>query len=104
MHGLASSKFSSSSWNLEFKRAVWARPIYAEEQLKGGSLEGRGCDACGRMNHPATFEISLTGTTYYKATLDPVNDHDEDSEGDDVSVNSDGQELPKQDVTWAVGK
>jgi hypothetical protein len=85
---------------------VWSRPIYAEASFTGG-LDGRGCEACGRTSHPASYEVSFVGPAYYKSTLDPVdNDHEENSDGDsdEVSVNSKGQEIPKQNVTWAVGK
>jgi hypothetical protein len=73
--------------------------------------EGTKCDACGRTNHPATFELQFSGKAYYKDTLDEVdNDHGDDEDEDDednsstVSVNSKGQEIPGTEVSWYVGR
>ncbi len=76
----------------------------------GDEHEGTKCDACGRTNHPATFEIQFGGKAYYKDTLDEIdNDHGEDEDEDDdssstASENSKGQPIPGTDVSWFVGR
>lgn len=74
--GRVGSQYVSSAWNIDFKRALEARP---EVDIVPFSLrDGRSCDACNKSGHPATFDIRFHGDPYYLETLDPVSD-DEDS-------------------------
>lgn len=109
--GYANSIYSSSVWKKDFTRSLWARPIFLESAITpGDENENRKCDACGRANHPAKFEVRFGGKAYHKDTLDEVeNDHDEESDensgsSSDVSVNSSGQSIPRTDVSWYVGR
>lgn len=111
--GYASSVFSSSVWKEAFQRALWARPVFMERDITSAEFLDRKCDACGRTNHPAKFEIQFGGKAYYKETLDEVdNEHDDDDEDDEdedgnistVSMDSKGRSIPGVDVTWYVGR
>jgi hypothetical protein len=116
--GYASSVFNSAVWKESFQRALWARPIFIESEITSGDFEDRKCDACGRTNHPAKFELQFDGKAYYKDTLDEVdNEHDDDDDNDDdgdcdydddnsstASVDSKGRTIPGVDVTWYVGR
>lgn len=114
VQGYATSIYSSSVWKEDFTRALWARPVFKESVLApGNENEGIKCGACGRTNHPASFELQFEGKAYYKDTLDEVdNDHgdDEDDDEDDdgnsstASVNSKGLPIPGTDATWFVGR
>jgi hypothetical protein len=82
--------------------------VFLESAIALGDVhEGIKCDACGRTNHPATFEVQFAGKAYHKDTLDEVdNDHgdDEDDSSSMASVNSNGQPIPGTDVSWFVGR
>lgn len=100
-------------WKEAFTRALWARPVFLESAIApGDEHEGTKCDACGRTNHPATFEVQFGGKAYHKDTLDEVDndrgDNEDDDEDDDSSsigsVNSNGQPIPGTDVSWFVGR
>jgi hypothetical protein len=83
-----------------------------ESEIISGEFEDRKCDACGRTNHPAKFEIQFGGKAYHKDTMDEVdNEHDDDDDSDDDddgsstgSVDSKGHSIPGVDVTWYVGR
>lgn len=73
----------------------------------GNENQGRKCDACGRTNHPATYQIQFGGKAYYKETLEEIDndrDEDENEEEDDASVNSKGEPIPGVKTTWYVGR
>ena len=66
--GLASSKFASSAWKPEFRRALNARPKFVSVELPRGDLDRlfSACEACGRSGHPATWTVSFEGTAYHR--------------------------------------
>jgi hypothetical protein len=76
----------------------------------GDENQGRKCDACGRTNHPASYQIQFGGKAYNKQTLEEIdNDHDDeededDGEEDDASVNSRGESIPGVKTSWYVGR
>lgn len=85
--GYAGSKFTSSQWKPEFSRALHARPIFEELTEKKAVLE-RGCEACGRSNHPATFRVAFRGKAYNPHTLEKLKDEGAET---DTSDSDDGQ-------------
>ncbi|KAI0480454.1 hypothetical protein GGR56DRAFT_273999 [Xylariaceae sp. FL0804] len=104
--GLASSKFASAAWKVEFYRSLKARPkLEAFEMGRGDpSRLYNNCEACGRSGHPATWMIKFEGNPYHKDTLVEVESDDSDSELDDAaSVDTQGNELPRTSKEWAVG-
>tara|TARA_R110002003_G_scaffold3266_1_gene25014 strand:- start:1379 stop:3109 length:1731 start_codon:yes stop_codon:yes gene_type:complete len=121
--GLANSKFSSSAWTADFTRAIRARPdLLAMEitAIKKDTMDLH-CQACNRRNHPATWELMLTGQPYNKETLEPLdNDTESDSNSDDGSepsadsevelngekpaFNANGERLPPESKRFALGK
>ncbi|KAI1489356.1 hypothetical protein F5X96DRAFT_670803 [Biscogniauxia mediterranea] len=123
VHGLATSKFTSSAWRSEFYRTLKARPhMDAFELTPGGGGSGSAlsdaCEACGRSGHPATWKIVFKGTPYHKDTLADVEsdssssssssedeeDGDEEEDGDDsASVDTQGNSLPPTSRSWLVG-
>ena len=96
VQGLANSKFTSSAWTADFARAIRARPDLLLNEI-GGAAKGfltDHCEACNRRNHPASFELSLTGKPYNKDTLEPLetgSDSDSDSSDSDSSLSADGE-------------
>jgi hypothetical protein len=129
--GLASSKFASSAWRPEFRRALNARPKFVSVELPKGDLDRLfgTCEACGRSGHPATWTVSFEGAPYYRKNkqdphfLEDV-ESDEDSSssssGSDSASDSDsaesrpdkprkvprdeeGTELPPESRQWSVG-
>lgn len=128
---LAKSKFSSTQWTNDFTKALQARPVMVERSLNEG--EGFGpdgipkCDACNHRvsimksslfhkltspeKHIPLVAISFNGKAYVKETLEEIdNSDDEDEEEDDeddserVSVDEDGQEIPKESKEWFTGR
>ncbi|KAH9877961.1 hypothetical protein J1614_003178 [Plenodomus biglobosus] len=88
--GLAGSKFTSSAWTSEFTRAVRARPDLMANEIGGAAdYMSPHCAACNRKNHPATWELMLTGQPYDKDTLEPLeNDTSSESDSDSDSYSS----------------
>ncbi|KAJ4405771.1 hypothetical protein N0V91_005078 [Didymella pomorum] len=90
---LASSKFTSSAWTPDFTKAINARPDLIINEIGGSrrAFLNDHCEACNRRNHPATFELSLTGAPYNPDTLEPL-EHDSGSDSDssdsELSVDS----------------
>ncbi|KAI0388687.1 hypothetical protein F5Y17DRAFT_185772 [Xylariaceae sp. FL0594] len=117
--GLARSKFTSSVWRPDFSRALRARPqLDAYETGAGhdlGRASGQGCEACGRVSHPATWRLEFAGSPYHKDTLQEVESSDSDSDSDSGSQNKrgdesdtgtvdvDGNTLPPTTKMWYVG-
>jgi hypothetical protein len=85
--GLASSKFTSSAWTSDFTKAINARPELIINEIGGARREflTDHCEACNRKNHPATFELSLTGQPYNPESLEPLETDDSDSNSDSDS-------------------
>jgi hypothetical protein len=99
VQGLANSKFTSSAWTPDFARAIRARPDFLLNEIHGAAKEFMAghCEACNRRNHPASFELSLTGQPYNKDTLEPLetgsdSDSDSDSSDSDSSLSADSSE------------
>ncbi|KZM20999.1 uncharacterized protein EKO05_0005222 [Ascochyta rabiei] len=92
--GLASSKFTSSAWTPDFTRAINARPFLAVSEIAGARREflADHCEACNRRNHPASFELALTGQPYNPDTLEPLEPDSSDS-GSDSDSDSDSSSL-----------
>ena len=89
MKGLAQSKFTSSAWTPEFTKAINARPELVVNEIgsASGDFMADHCAACNRKNHPASFELSLTGNPYHPDSLEPL---DADSASDsDAEIDSD---------------
>ncbi|KIX08613.1 uncharacterized protein Z518_03269 [Rhinocladiella mackenziei CBS 650.93] len=104
----AGSRLISAAWGTEFKRAILARPNMKVMALPGSAEDNiRDCDACNRTNHPAQYEFVFSGQPYYKKTLEPV-DNSDDDEGDgyddDVSRDENGHALPSQDQRFYLGR
>ncbi|KAF2705917.1 hypothetical protein K504DRAFT_493759 [Pleomassaria siparia CBS 279.74] len=124
VNGLANSKFSSSIWAPDFTRALRARPNILLNEL-GEHLKAvmsPHCEACNRKTHPASWEISLTGSPYNKDTLEPItadSDSDSDSDssasssssndseanlnGEKPTYNATGERIPPESKTFTLG-
>lgn len=120
--GLASSKFTSAAWTSEFTKAINARPELNINEILGArrSFLSDHCEACNRKNHPATWELSLTGQPYNPETLEPLDpdssDSDNDSDSDSSALSADpntnstkptydfrGEPLPSEDKLFTLG-
>ncbi|CAI6341188.1 unnamed protein product [Periconia digitata] len=122
-NGLANSKFHSTAWQSDFSRAIHARPEFIANEIGRGMkdvLEAH-CEACNRKNHPASWEISLTGPAYLKETQEPVeeesdNSDDSNDDSDDSSslsstsssgekaiYNAVGERIPPESKTFTLG-
>ncbi|WEW61716.1 hypothetical protein PRK78_007210 [Emydomyces testavorans] len=110
--GVAGSQLISSTWRVDFRRALTARPGI-EVTMYPSSVSGS-CDACGRSKHPAKCDIRFSGKPYLLETLEPVFD-DEDSEPTDVdddesgpvdkcNIDRDGHRIPDADTHFYLGK
>ncbi|KAB5558177.1 hypothetical protein GE09DRAFT_1118174 [Coniochaeta sp. 2T2.1] len=125
---LASSKFASSAWKPDFRRALNARPKFDAIELPRGDLDRlfSTCEACGRSGHPATWTITFHGNAYHRKNnkdarfLEDV-ESDEEEEAEESSSSSssspnsetarqakpqrdeDGNELPPDSKQWSVG-
>jgi hypothetical protein len=111
VRALATSKFASSAWKIEFYRTLKARPTMEAYDMDGSHAElYDNCEACGRSGHPATFKILFTGQPYDKNTLQEVesdsssSSSDSDSDAEDTrSVDTQGNALPPTSREWVVG-
>lgn len=88
VHGLAGSKFISSAWKAEFSRSLRNRPYI--NAIHTGASGFTDCEACGRTNHPATFQVQFKGKPYDPKTLEEPADHGESES--DSSSNSGSQD------------
>ena len=102
--GYAGSKFTSSSWKPEFKRALEARPDFTDVEDTSPVL-ARGCEACGRTTHPAKWRVTFSGGAYDPKTLESLKEEDsDDSENETQSHDADGHTLARQDYEFQVGR
>eukprot|EP00898_Chlorokybus_atmophyticus_P006642 jgi/Chlat1/697/Chrsp104S01162 len=62
------SLVSSSAWKEDFRRALDSRPMYFSREV-GDLTEVGTCEACGRSNHPARLEVSLSGAACNVSTF-----------------------------------
>jgi hypothetical protein len=101
--GRVGSHYVSSVWNIDFKRALEARPEI--NIIPFPRAEGHGCDACNRSTHPASFDIQFGGDPYYLETLDPVSDDDaSNNEGGCSNLDRGGNEIPDANVHFYLGR
>ena len=114
--GLAQSRFISSVWTPEFYGTLRARPYMDSFDIRpaggrsgGGSAAARlllpgseenVCHACGRTNHPASYQVTFSGKAYYSKTLDDVED---DSDEEDGSTDMNGNPIASTSRRWLVG-
>ena len=124
VEGLASSKFTSSAWTSDFTKAINSRPELIINEIGGSRREflADHCEACNRKNHPATFELSLTGQPYNPESLEPLESDDSesnsDSDSDASSLSADseanlngekptydarGERIPPESKTFTLG-
>lgn len=78
VQGYAGSKFVSTVWNDEFKKALRTRPELSVIEVP--SAFGHNCEACRRGGHPAKYQVVFSGKPYDRATLEDISD-DDDEEG-----------------------
>ncbi|KAI0382625.1 hypothetical protein F5Y04DRAFT_251963 [Hypomontagnella monticulosa] len=101
---LASSKFTSSAWKVEFHRVLNGRPNLDDYALGDAEREEHrdlSCEACGRSGHPVSYMFRFSGHPYHKDTLADV---ESDSENDDTdSVDEHGMGLLSVNRQWYVG-
>lgn len=103
----AGSRLISSAWGAEFKRVIMARPEMKVALLPGFDEEHiRDCDACNRTNHPARYEFIFSGQPYFKKTLEPVDDSDEEENEDasDQDHDEHGYALPSSSQRYYLGR
>jgi Domain of unknown function (DUF4211) len=105
--GYRDSKFSSSSWTVDFIRALRARPdLYVGEDR--GGLEH--CEACNRRDRTATYTIQFSGKPYNRMTLDDLESDDDDESGDqdnserEGTVDTQDNILPAVDRVYHLGR
>ncbi|KAF1933197.1 uncharacterized protein M421DRAFT_415558 [Didymella exigua CBS 183.55] len=121
--GLASSKFTSAAWTSDFTKAINARPELLITEIGGSRRDflNDHCEACNRRNHPATFELSLTGAPYNPESLEPLepdsdSNSDSDSSASSLSADSEanlngekptydarGERIPPESKTFTLG-
>lgn len=97
----AGSRLISSAWNAEFKYTVLARPEIAispkpvEDDIH--------CDACNKTNHPAKYDVLMTGQPYYAKTLEPIEVDSEDEDRDGMDVDEQGRLLASETRHFYLG-
>jgi hypothetical protein len=100
----AGSRLISSAWNAEFRHTILARPHIAI-----GIMTSRGsdiqCDACNHSKRPARYEFKLSGDSYYKDTLEPVDQESEDEDGvqDTSNVDEKGHIIAPETKVFRLG-
>ncbi|KAL2820778.1 hypothetical protein BJX63DRAFT_284340 [Aspergillus granulosus] len=111
VRGRTGSQLVSSVWNIDFRRALLARP-----QLEATNFPTEfqhPCDACNRTGHPASFDVKLSGNAYSLETLEPLADVDADSDdeqsgseedGDEKERDRDGYTLPDENKRFYLGR
>ena len=104
--GYAGSKFMSSIWKPDFKRALEARPEF-NDHAEDSDILPLGCEACGRSSHPAKWRVTFTGKAYHPQTLEPLKDDaentDDENDGDVQSCDVHGQPLLAEEHVYQVG-
>lgn len=95
VQGYAGSRFLSSVWGEAFNKALKERPDLSRVDVP--TMLDHKCDACRRTNHPPKHKITFSGRPYNRATLETIeNDDDdevesEDSEDDESSSTEEGE-------------
>lgn len=110
VRALATSKFTSSAWKVDFYRTLKARPTMEAFEMDGGDGDLYDtCQACGRSGHPATFRVFFAGQPYDKTTLEDIepdssdSSDDDDNDNDRQSVDTQGNVLPPASREWVMG-
>ena len=91
VEGFVGSKFSSSVWGEDFRRALRARPDL--DRVDVPTMLEHKCDACRRSNHPPKHKITFSGKPYNRDTLEIVEqdeDEDDTEDSDDDKSSSTG--------------
>ncbi len=106
----AGSRLKSSAWTGPFMNALNARPSLSTRELDPGENFMRGCDACNRTNHPATYGFVFSGSAYHHDSLEPVDPDSSEAEietetnHDNASVDSRGHALPDISTQFFLGR
>ncbi|KAL1969273.1 hypothetical protein VTN77DRAFT_9465 [Rasamsonia byssochlamydoides] len=101
--GRTGSQFISAVWNVDFRRALLARPHI--EITAFPTTANHPCDACRRSGHPASSDIKLYGKPYSLETLESLSDDESDSEREGGrDRDKDGHILPDEDTHWLLGR
>ena len=94
VEGFVGSKFSSSVWGEDFRKALQARPDL--DRVDVPTMLEHKCDACRRTNHPPKHKITFSGKPYNRDTLEIVeqgeDEDDTDDSDDDKSSSTEGGE------------
>lgn len=88
--GRTGSQFMSSVWDVDFRRALLARPSL--EIVPYPTAMQHSCDACKRSGHPASSDLRFSGKPYSLATLEPLSEGSETSVADEDESSSDEEE------------
>ena len=94
VEGFVGSKFSSSVWGEDFRKALQARPDL--DRVDVPTMLEHKCDACRRTNHPPKHKIIFSGKPYNRDTLEIIeqgdNEDDTDESDDSKSSSTEGGE------------
>ena len=100
----AGSRLISSAWNATFVWTILARPQISVAAQPGMDDELiRCCDACNKTNRPARYDFVLSGDAYYKDSLEPVDEDDEEDEIADSEYDENGHQLAPQTQHFYLG-
>ena len=95
--GVAGSQLMSSVWNVDFRRALEARPAIEISSFPVSA--GHPCDACNRSKHPASYDVKFNGRPYMEETLEPVFDDDDSDEASEEGDNADSGNIDSRGNT-----
>lgn len=98
--GWTGSQVMSTVWNLDFYRALMARPHI--EITSYPISDNHPCDACNRSKHPASFDIKLYGKAYSMDTLEALEDDEDDESTREKDRN--GNVIPFEDTRFYMGR
>lgn len=101
VQGYAGSKFVSSVWDDNFRKALKERPEMSVILVP--TTIGRNCEACRRGSHPATYQVVFSGRPYDRHTLEDVYDDDDDDD-DDVESGAGSQDGREESQTFYLGR
>lgn len=96
------SKFSSSVWGEDFRKALQARPDL--DRLDVPTMLEHKCDACRRTNHPPKHKITLSGKPYNRNTLEIIERDEDEDEDEDTEGSDDDESSSAQGETFFLGR
>lgn len=100
----AGSRLISSAWNATFVWTILARPQISIAAQPGMDDELiRCCDACNKTNRPARYDFVLSGDAYYKDSLEPVDNSDDEDDEADLEYDEAGHQLASQRQHFYLG-